>query len=63
LEHGRTGLLYRTPQEFRQCAERLLREPALVESLCAAAREHLQQQFSAELESKAYLQLLHAPDG
>lgn len=63
MEHERTGLLYRTPQEFRQCAERLLREPALVENLCAAARDHLHRHFSPELESMAYLQLLRAPEG
>jgi glycosyltransferase involved in cell wall biosynthesis len=50
IEDGRTGLLVapRHPDQLAAAIVRLLRDPALRESLGAAARAHVVDAFSAE---------------
>lgn len=65
VEHGRTGLLFPAddPARLAEAIGRVSREPSLGTSLAGAAREFLEEKFSAQRMAREYESLYHMVSG
>lgn len=57
IRSGETGLLFRTPEEFLECAKKLLSDTSLRSQLTAGAQQMVETDFAPEREGKAYVKL------
>ena len=57
VDHGRTGLRFRTAEELERAALRLARDGALRAGLGAAARAHVEREFPPSRELDGYLEI------
>jgi len=58
LRHGENGLLFTTPLQFCECADKVLSHPDLRSSLVASAKAFVEQALSARVEADGYSRLL-----
>ncbi|KAL8594417.1 hypothetical protein ACOMHN_018125 [Nucella lapillus] len=59
VEDGRTGVLFSSPEEFREKASQLMADAAYRSKLIEEAATHVIRHHSAEQEEASYLDLLH----
>nr|XP_048289645.1 glycosyltransferase 1 domain-containing protein 1 isoform X1 [Myodes glareolus] len=58
VEHGVTGLLFTTPQEFIQLAKRLVSDPVLEKEIVTNGREYVRTYHSWQVERDTYQRLI-----